>query len=300
MQTKPWHNPWVILVALSIIWGSSFILIKRGLISYDPLQVGFLRVSISAMAFLPLLFWRFSRIRREHLPWLLVVGLTGSGIPAILFALAQTHISSTMAGILNSITPLFTLTLGILFFGSPLIWRKVVGVFIGLGGALLLLINSGDAAFSGEFQYGMLVVLATICYAISGNTVATKLKGLDPLAISSSAFVMVGIPTTLLLFSTDFVSVLQQDTQAWASLGFISILALVGTVLASVIFFHLIQRTNAVFGASIAYLIPIVAVGWGLLDNEPVGWMHLIGLCLILSGVYLSKNRKRILKGEPT
>jgi drug/metabolite transporter (DMT)-like permease len=283
---------WLILITLSMIWGSSFILIKKSLIAFSPQQVACLRIGISALAFFPFLAARFRRIDWQKWRYFLLVGVTGSAVPAFLFAFAQTQINSTMAGILNSLTPLFTLILGMFFFGSPFVVKKAGGVFLGLLGAILLILWSNEQGLSGHWAYALLVILATICYATSVNTVGSYLKGINSVTISAVSFSFMGLPALGYLFSTDFLSLMAHSPQAWASLGYVSILALFGTVLATMIFFYLVHLNNAVFASMIAYLIPIVAVFWGVIDGEPVSWMHGLGMILILSGIYLSRQKR--------
>jgi drug/metabolite transporter (DMT)-like permease len=283
---------WLILVMLSMIWGSSFILIKKSLIAFSPEQVACLRISISALAFIPFLAARFKRIDWKKWRYFLLVGVAGSALPSFLFAFAQTQINSTMAGILNSLTPLFTLILGMLFFGAPFILKKTGGVFLGLLGAILLILWSNDQGLSGHWVYALLVIGATICYATSVNTVGAFLKDVHSVTISAVSFSFMGLPALIYLFSTDFLSVMASSPQAWASLSYVAILALFGTVLATIIFFYLVHLNNPVFASMIAYLIPIVAVFWGVLDGEPVSWMHGVAMLLILSGIYLSRQKK--------
>ncbi len=290
LANSPWL-PWLILLGLSLVWGSSFILIKKGLLVFSGTQVGALRIVISALAFLPIFLYRLQRIDWSKLRYFAIVGLCGSGAPAFLFAIAQTHISSSVAGILNSLTPLFTLSLGILLFGSRTGWMKVAGVLLGLVGAVLLILLNRGAGGQTDWGYSLLVILAALCYGISGNTVGAYLKDQSSLTISSVSFVLFGGPALLYLLSTDFVPVMAQGWASWQALGYIAILALVGTVLASIIFFRLIQLTQPVFASTVAYLIPIVAVGWGFVDGELISWGHLLGLGFILGGIYLSRKR---------
>jgi len=253
-----------------------------------------MRLAISAVAFLPFLLSRRREIDWKRLRYLIIVGVTGSGGPAFLFALAQTEISSSMAGILNSLTPLFTLFLGILFFGGSFSWAKALGVVLGFTGAVLLILLGTRSGVEGNLWYGLLVVLATLCYATSGNTVGAHLKDMNSLLIGSASFGIVGLPALLyLLLGTDFIHRMATVPEAWASLGYIAILALLGTFAASVIFFKLIQWTSPVFGSTVAFLIPIVALGWGLVDGEPITPYHFVGMAMILSGIYLSRRESR-------
>lgn len=278
------------LALLSLIWGSSYILIKKGLTVFDPVQLGALRLSISAAAFLPFLLHFFRRIDWSKWPFLLIVGLTGTGLPSVLFPMAQEGISSSLAGILNSLSPLFTLLLGILFFRTQLVWSKVFGVLIGLAGAVLLVLRTGGQ-LEGSAGYALLAIAGAFCYAVSGNTVASRLRDTPSLTISAAAFVMVGLPAAVYLFAaTDFVEVLTTHPDGWLGLGYVAILALIATVTASVIFFQLIQWTSAVFGSTVSYVVPLVALAWGVADGEALTWAIFLGMGLILSGVYLSRQ----------
>ena len=289
-QLAAWQA-WGILVLLSLIWGTSYVLIKWGLIYFPPMQVAGIRLGVSALAFMPVLYRELRKIETEQLPLLFLVGLMGTGLPAFLFPAAQEEVNSSLAGILNSLTPLFTLFLGILFFGKRFTWSKTLGILIGLAGAICLFAFGEQAGLGGKWTYGLLIVLACLCYAASSNIVGYRLRGLNGLTISAVSFSLVGIPVLLyLLLGTDFISTLQAQPEAWKGVGYISVLALFSTVLAGIIFFQLIQWTSPVFGSTVSYLVPAVAMGWGALDGEVIALVHFVGMGLILAGVYLSKN----------
>lgn len=282
---------WVFLALLGFVWGSSFILIKKGIAVYDPLQVGAMRLSISALAFLPFFLIQMRRVDWSKWRPLVIVGLCGSGIPAFLFPLAQMNISSSVTGVLNSLTPLFTLLLGLLFFGRKFRAIKLLGVFIGLAGATLLILMGNEGGFgSNNIWYASLAVLATICYATSVNTVGSHLSGMSSLSISAISFVIVGFPAMVYLFTTDFVEVLTHHEQGYTAFFYIALLALAGTVLASLLFFQLVHWTTPVFASSVAYVIPLFAMGWGFLDGEAVTIFHFISAGLILYGLYLTRG----------
>jgi len=280
-----------ILIGLSIVWGSSFILIKKALIAFSPDQVASLRISISALAFTPVVMWNRKKIDWSKWKTLLIVGLTGSAIPAFLFSTAQTQLSSTIAGILNSLSPLFTLTFGILIFGAAIIKRKIIGVLLGLSGAIIMTAIAEQGDISGNVLYGLLIVGAAACYGLSANVVSFKLKDMKSLNLSAASFFMVGLPALIyLLFYTDFPERMVMNENAQMSLYAVLFLALIGTVIASVIFYYLIQKTSALFGSTVAYLMPIVSMGWGFFDGELINLWHFLGMGLILVGVYLSRN----------
>lgn len=290
-EQEPDLVSWLILITLSLIWGSSYILIKKGLVVYSSTQVACLRLAISAICFLPVLLWQFRQVDWSRWRFLLLVGLTGTGIPAFMFAIAQTEISSSMAGVLNSLVPLFTLVLGVLLFGAKAPWVKFLGVLIGLAGAAMLILLGKEAGAEGNPWYGLLVIVGCICYAVSSNTVGTYLRDMRALVISAASFTIVGIPAFAYLFRTDFLHKLELQTGAWEALGYVALLSVFGTVLASLIFFQLVQRTSPVFASMISYLVPAVAVSWGFADGENISIIHFIGMGLILSGVYLVKKK---------
>jgi drug/metabolite transporter (DMT)-like permease len=280
------------LFLLSLIWGTSFILIKKGLSVFPPEQVASLRMGLSGVIFLPFMWLQFRKFNWKRVHWIIFVGLTSSTIPAFLFANAQLHISSSMAGILNSLTPLFTLFLGILFFKFPFAWLKMLGVLLGLSGAYLLLTQGKIFVPEGEIRWGFLIVLAALLYGTGTNVVGTKLKDIPSFQISIYSFGLTGVPLFIYLLGfTNFTETISVHPGAWQAVGYIFFLSLVSTVLASIIFFELIQHTSPLFGSTVAYLMPMVAMMWGFIDGEDMGWWNFAGMVLILSGVYLSRSR---------
>ncbi len=281
---------WAMMIALAMIWGTSYILIKRGLIAFSPQQVACIRMSLTALVFLPYVLLKFKRIGRASWKHFAVVGFAGSMIPIFLFSLAQTKISSSLAGILNTLTPLFTLLLGILFFKVSATWTKIFGVLLGLGGAGFLLSLEHKMNDWQDAVFGLLVIVACILYALSNNVVKNYLHSTDTVMISAASYLTVGIPALAYLMASDFYLRLTTHEHGWASFGYLVCLSMVGTVLASVLFFKLIKETNALFAASVSYLIPIGAILWGLFDGEPVTVWHLAGMLVILLGVYVARR----------
>ena len=273
-----------------MIWGSSFILIKKSLLAFSPFQVGMARICISALFMLPILIKYRTSLYRQNLKHIIIVGLTGTAIPSVLFPLAQEHVDSSTAGVLNSLTPLFTFLLGVGFFGLRYSGKRFFGVIIGLIGAIILVLGKNQWSVSQLEYYALFILLATICYAISVNTVGKHLQNVNTMLITSLSLFLVGIPAAIILFNTDFLTVLQHHDQAWLSLGSVSILAIFGTALSSLVFFYLVQKTDAIFGSSVAYLIPIVALLLGMWDGEDINIWVIVGMILILAGVYLSKK----------
>lgn len=282
---------WGLLLLLGLIWGSSFILIKRGLEGLTAMQVAAGRIAIAMLALLPLAIKHLPKVPRDKWWAILGVGLFGSGIPPFMFAIAQTHINSALTGIINATTPLFAFLLGLLFFGLSFHWLRLSGVLAGLAGSALLILLGTAAPGTATYGYGLLIVVATICYGTSVNLIGRYLKDVHPITISSVSFIMIGIPALLYLLSTDVLALLQHEAASRIALGYVAILAVVGTAYASIIFFLLTQRTSPLFASTVTYIIPMVALLWGIFDDEPITPYHLAGMALILAGVYLSSNR---------
>lgn len=287
---------WLILFVLVLTWGSSFILIKKGLITYTAVQVGVLRIGIASLALLPLAVKHIKRFPKRKWKYILLSGIVGNLIPAYLFAQAETGIDSSLAGVLNSMTPLFTLLLGLAFFQQKITRSNTIGIIVALIGAFGLISVSGGNEFSFNLKYSLLVFIATICYAININMVKRFLQDVPALLITVYAFFVIGIFSWLVLLTgTDFVARTAEHPQALSSLGFIAILAVIGTAVAMILFNHLIRITNAVFASSVTYLMPIMAVIWGVLDGEAFESIFLVWIGLILGGVFLVNSRRRVL-----
>ncbi|OFX22641.1 MAG: hypothetical protein A2041_11460 [Bacteroidetes bacterium GWA2_31_9b] len=291
LQNKGWQ--WVTLIFLSLIWGSSFILMKKGLRSYTHDQVAALRMFISFLAFLPFGIRNLKKVTKENFYSLIVVGFIGSAIPAFLFTKAQTQIDSALAGILNSMTPLFTLIIGLIFYKSSAKLIHIIGIFLGLIGAIgLIAFTSGETGIIQNFNYyGLFIVVATICYGINTNHVKYKIKDLSGLELTSIAFMFVGPFAAIYLLFSDFSFARSTDDYI-LNLGYIAILAVIGTVLALVIFNTLIQKTSAIFGSSVTYVIPVFAIMWGIFDGEKINIFQFFWISLIFLGVYLVNKRK--------
>lgn len=290
-ENKPVFKDWLILIALMLTWGSSFILIKKGLVSFDNFEVGALRVSISFLVLLPFALKRLSKIKLRNFHLFLIAGLTGNALPAFLFATAQTELDSLMAGILNSLTPLFTLLLGVWLFGRRTHFLNIAGVIIGFLGAVGLLYAAGGGSLQFNFLPAMFVILATICYAVNMNLVKNYLVGFDSVTIASLAFVFIGLPAIIFLgFYSDFWYRMNHIEGSWQSLGYIAILSVFGTALAIIVHFWLIKRTSALFASSVTYLMPLVSVAWGIIDGEVFKLSFLLWIMIILIGVYAANR----------
>jgi drug/metabolite transporter (DMT)-like permease len=290
-ENKPVFQDWFVLILLMLTWGSSFILIKRGLVAFDHIQLGALRVSISFLALLPFALQRLSKIRFKNFHLFLIAGLFGNALPAFLFARAQTELDSLMAGILNSLTPLFTLLLGVWLFGRKTHFLNVLGVVLGFVGAAGLLYAAGNGSMQFNILPALFVIMATICYAVNMNFIKNFLSDYDSVTIASLAFVFIGVPAIIYLsFYTDFYHRMGHVEGSWGSLGYIALLSVFGTALAIIANFWLIKRTSALFASSVTYLMPLVSVAWGIFDGEPFLLSFLLWIIIILVGVYVANR----------
>ena len=282
---------WILLLVLSLIWGSSFILIKKGLENgLSAYQLGALRILFSALFLVIIGFKSITKIKQFQWKYIALTALFGTFIPAFLFALAETKVSSSICSILNSLTPLNTLIIGSIAFGLSVKRNQFLGVIIGLIGTAILILN-GIHQPSENYYYAVLVIIASICYAINVNLVKLFLSDVKPLSITTGNFLVLLFPAAIILFSSNFTSKIHL-IQFQHGLFFIAILGVVGTGIANIIFFKLIQISSPVFATSVTYLIPIVAFFWGLFDNEMLTLLQFFGAFVILIGVYLANRSK--------
>lgn len=286
---------WVILIILALIWGSSFILMKRGLDVYSSDEVAGLRIFISFLFLSPLIYRHVKKELWQHWKSFLGMGVFGNFIPAFLFTKAETGISSSLAGILNSLTPLFTLILGVLIFKAKTRWVNVAGLTLGFVGAVGLMTVGKDVDINSNLVYGSYILLATILYGLSVNIIKSKLGGVNSITATVWAMMFIGPLAGIYVFGfTDFTTRVVTNPIALQSLGYISLLAIFGTALSVIIFNVLIRNTSALFASSVTYLIPIVAMGWGVMDGDSIFPLHFVWIGLILLGVYLVNKKKAI------
>lgn len=282
---------WVYLITLALIWGSSFILIKKGLVGLTPMQLGSLRILFAAIFLLLIGFKSLAKIPLVQWKYIALTATLGTFVPAYLFAIAQTQIDSTVSSILNSLTPLNTLIFGVLAFGLSFRRAQIFGVVIGLAGTFLLIINGAFHHPEQNYFYAILVLIASVCYALNVNLIKKYLSDLSPLSISTGNFLVLFFPALLVLFFSGFFDMIAVESVQHSVL-FVMILGVLGTGIANIIFFKNIQISSPVFATSVTYLIPVVAFGWGLLDNEMLTPVQFLGAFIILFGVYLSAKKE--------
>lgn len=280
----------VYLGILALVWGSSFILIKRGLIGLTPFQLGSLRMVFAGLFLLLIGFNSLKQIQLRHWKYLALTACFGTFIPVYLFSFAQTEISSTISAILNSLTPLNTLLLGILLFKIDFQRRQIYGVFFGLVGSALLILNGAATHPDQDYRYAVLLIIASVCYALNVNFIKRYLSDLSPLSITTGNFVVLLVPAFVVLFFSGFFDAVQVE-QTQDVIIYIAILGVVGTALANILFYKLIQISSPVFASSVTYLIPVVAFMWGLVDHEGLTVIQFLGAAVIMFGVYLSAKK---------
>lgn len=281
---------WLVLFVLALIWGASFLFIKRSVAIFSPLQMAMWRMVLATALYLPVAVAFWSKIDWRRWRPLLVVAFCGSAIPNFLFAVAGQHVNSSLAGVLNSLTPLFTLMLGVAFFEMKFTQRKIIGVVLGLLGAAMLILFNSKSSMSGNAFFASLCALATVCYAVNANVVNKWLRDQHPAGIASAAFVLTGWMFLTGLWWSGGWEEAQRDEHGMEGLGYIAYLALLGTVGGSILYFWLLQRTSAVFATSVTYLLPVAAIGLGAFDGEMIGPLDLAGTGVILTGLYIARK----------
>ena len=287
---KATQTKWLILIVLALIWGSSFILIKKGLVGLSPFQLGSLRIVFCALFLLVIGFKSLTTIPLHKWKFIALTTLFGTLIPAYLFAIAQTQISSSVSSILNSLTPLNTLILGAVVFGLDFKRTQIIGVLVGFAGTMLLILNGAAHHPNQNYWYTILVLIASMCYATNVNLIKRYLSDLKPLTITTGNFLVMLLPALGILFFTDFTTKMHL-TSVKEAMIYIAILGIIGTGIANVLFYKLIQISSPVFATSVTYLIPVVAFFWGLLDNEMLTPVQFVGAFVVLVGVYLSSKK---------
>jgi len=294
LQSESALKAWGFLIILALVWGSSFILIKRGLEVYSPGEVGALRIVFAGMVLLPLSLPRLKGLNKRQVKNLIIVGLVGSFIPAFLFAKAQTQLSSSLTGVFNAMTPLFVVIIGALFFKSRITRRNAIGLVIAfIGVVILLMVKEGGLGNFNEINaYALLVLLACACYGLNLNIIKYRFVELKPVAITAiSLSIVLPLALIFLFTSTQFSFKILHVEGAVQAAGYIAILGIVGTALALILFNVMVKVATPVFASSVTYLIPVVAIMWGLLDGEVLLAGHYFGIIAVIFGVWVGNRR---------
>lgn len=280
---------WLLLGVLAVMWGSSFLIIKKSLVVFTPVQIGALRIMSAGLVFLPWLVLHRKDYPKEKSKYFIWAGLLGYFLPAFLFALASTRVNSSLVGALNSSTPLFVLIVGAVFFQQIVKGWQVAGLLLGLGGSLVLILSASTEGLSFNNPYALLVTLASLLYGFNVNITSKYLRSVNPVLLTGWTLIGVGLMAGVILFSTDF---LQKVNHAnIVPLMLVILLGVVNSGIATIIFNYILQVASPVFASSVAYLIPIVATIMGFLDGEPISLLHYFGMSIILVGVYLINKK---------
>lgn len=281
------QQKWLFLIVLSLVWGSSFILMKKALIGLSPIQVGALRMLITAVFLLLVGFNSLKRIEKRHWKYVAYTAALGTFFPSFLFAFAVSKIDSSIPAILNSLTPFNTFIFGALVFGFTFKRKQFYGILIGLVGTLMLILKGAELNPNQNYWYAVLILIASIGYAFNVNMIKKYLNDLDALAITTGNFLLLIIPAFIVLAFSGFFSTFEVTTETTSALGYITVLAVVGTGIAKVLFNKMVHLSSPVFAASVTYLIPAVAVIWGIIDGEKLSLIQLLAGGIILFGVWL-------------
>ena len=284
---------WIYLIALSLVWGSSFILMKYALLGLNPMQVGALRIIITSFFLQIIGFKSLFSLTTKNWIYITISAFLGTFFPVFLFAIAINHMDSAIAAILNSFVPFNALVFGFLVFGFSFQRKQVFGILIGLIGTILLVTNGNSVSNISEYRYPIYILIASVGYAFNVNIIKRYLQDVKPIAITTATFIIVLIPALFVLVNTGFFTNLEFTPILNKSLLYIGILSIIGTAIAKIFFNKLVQISSPIFSASVTYLIPIVAVFWGFLDGERLTAMQIFSGGIILLGVYLVNRVKK-------
>ncbi|RKS96618.1 DMT family transporter [Chryseobacterium defluvii] len=287
---------WILLLILTIIWGSSFILIKKSLEHFNPFQVGALRVLIAGIILLPLAVSKYKLFPKKHLKWLILAAFTGNFIPMFLFPIAETEVSSSIAGIINSMMPIFVIIVGALVWKFETTKKQIVGTLISFTGVCLLAFGGGEG---GEFKLIpiLLLLLATLCYAVSTTTVKSKLMEVSSTILSAFVFSFVLLfPSVIALAFSGFFSTFKFNEDNMLGLMFVGLLSVFGTGLAMMMNYRLLKVSSPLFASTVTLLMPIVAIIWGILDGEKLTAMQFIGAAVIIAGLIFLRTKPNLIK----
>ena len=287
------NSKWTYLLILSVIWGTSFILIKKSLIGLTPFQLGALRTLFTGFLLLIVGFKHIKKIEKDTWKWITLSGFLGSFFPAFLFAIAETEIDSAVASVLNSLVPLNTILMGFAIFKIASTKRQIAGVIIGFIGTAILILKGAELNPNQNYLFAGYIILSTFMYAANVNIIKRYLQHIKPLTIAVGNYTAIVVPALIvLLFSDFFTATTFNNPELKMSLFYVFVLALFGTAMAKILFFKLVQLSTPVFASSVTYIMPIVALFWGLLDDEGFSWSQGFGSVFILVGVYLANRKK--------
>lgn len=284
---------WIYLIILSLIWGSSFILIKKALIGLTPAQLGSLRIIFSSIIIFAFAWNTLKIISKKEWKWIIISAFLGSFFPAFLFAFAETEIDSSIASVLNSLVPLNTVIIGAIVFKIASSRKQIIGVIVGFIGTYLLIDRGIDLNPDQNYLYSGLIILCSFLYGFNVNIIKKYLNDVPAVTIAAGHFSVIFIPAVIIFLLSGFNSDQIHDPNTMKSIGYVLILSIFGTALAKVLFNKLVQMSTAVFASSVTYSLLIVSLFWGILDGELFSLNQLMATMLIVMGVLLSSRKPR-------
>lgn len=287
------NNRWILLLVITLTWGSSFMLVKKSLVAFTPYEIGAVRVVGSGLLLAFIGIPAIRKMSKNTLLWVTVVGFFGNFLPMFLFPIAQTRVSSSLAGILDSLVPVFVLIFGFLIFGIKSKVSQVIGAFIGFLGAASLIYFSDANTEGSQFGYAMLIVLAAASYGVNAVVIKERTSKVSAVELTAAVYAIWAVPALVILYFTGLVQNFEMAPETLKPLGYLTFLTIFGTAIAMLLYYKLIQNTSAVFASTASYLLPIVAVVWGIVDGEEFTLWYILGGALILIGIYLIREKKK-------
>jgi drug/metabolite transporter (DMT)-like permease len=282
-------DSWALFVLLALVWGSSFILMKKSSEQLTGWQIGSTRIFAAGVIFMPFAVFHVRKIPFKKLHLVVLSGFLGNLFPAFLFGIAAEKIESSLSGILNSLTPLWVIVIGILFFKMRIRRAQIGGVLIGFAGLLLLNLTKGKIAIN-DISATLLILLATLMYGFNVNLVGQYLKGLNGIHVATVSMSVIGLVAGLVMWDHNVFELIRYDGEARPAILIAVLLGIVGSAMATALFYVLIQKSGTLFASLVTYAMPFVALGWGLLANETITFVQVGCLGLILVGVFIANR----------
>lgn len=288
-----YKKKWFYLAILSLIWGSSFILIKKGLVGLNSVQLASLRMIFAASVIYIYSYNSIKKIPKKSWKWIVITAYLGTFFPVYLISYGQTEIESGLASIITTVTPINTLIIGIIFFSLTFSFKQLLGLFIGLVGAVLLLYEASETNLNSNIYFSFFIYLTTVGYAASVNLIKKYLTNIPPEAVTAGIFLSISPPAIIVLYFSDFTDLNFQDPLILKSIFFVLVLGVLGSAIAQTLFNKFVKISSPIFASAVTYTMPVVAIFWALIDGEILSIMQFFATAIILIGVYLVNKRKQ-------
>jgi len=288
-----YNKKWFYLAILSLIWGSSFILIKKGLVGLNSVQLASLRMIFAASVIYVYSYNSIKKIPKKSWKWIVITAYLGTFFPVYLISYGQTEIESGLASIITTVTPINTLIIGIIFFSLTFSIKQLLGLFIGLVGAVLLLYEASETNLNSNIYFSFFIYLTTVGYAASVNLIKKYLTNIPPEAVTAGIFLSISPPAIIVLYFSDFTDLNFQDPLILKSIFFVLVLGVFGSAIAQTLFNKFVKISSPIFASAVTYTMPVVAIFWALIDGEILSIMQFFATAIILIGVYLVNKRNQ-------